>query len=269
MLHYINIMRPLNCLMGAIAVWIGSLVAGAALFPTTPAIYAMAAAFLICGAGMAINDYFDADIDKINKPKRPIPSGKMSRNTALVYSFLLFVAGIGFSYFINNNAFYVAIAVSIILALYAWKLKKIAVAGNVAVSVLVGLTFIYGGLAVSMFEKALMLALLAFFSNMAREIYKTIDDVMGDKQHGVNTLPVRIGVLKTRIIANIFVFIAVILSFAPFLTGMFGYVYLVFVSLADMLFVLSAFLPVKHGSKLCKFAMLVALISFLAGAIAS
>ena len=124
MLAYIEILRPLNCFMGAIAVWIGSLVAGAPLYPGEPVLFAMASAFLICGGGMAINDYFDTEIDRINRPKRPIPSGRMKKDSAFVYSIFLLLAGITLSYFINTNAFYTAITVSAILLSLMWSSAK-------------------------------------------------------------------------------------------------------------------------------------------------
>ena len=75
MLPYLNIIRPLNGLMSIIAVFIGGLVvAGTSVFLTIDIYFAMLAAFLISGAGNAINDYVDVDADKVNKPKRPMCS---------------------------------------------------------------------------------------------------------------------------------------------------------------------------------------------------
>jgi len=61
---YFKILRPLNCIISAVAVFIGFSVANSAVQFTIPLLMAMAAAFLICGAGQAINDYYDAKIDK-------------------------------------------------------------------------------------------------------------------------------------------------------------------------------------------------------------
>jgi len=202
MLGYLSLVRPLNGAMAAIATWTGAIVAGFPIgytnmltFPLSPVLLAMISVFLISSGGMAINDYFDAEIDKLNKPKRPIPSGKIKKKSALAFSIMLFVSGIAAAYFINANALGVAAFAAVLLIAYAAKLKKVIMAGHVSVSLLVGLTFIYGGIAAGNYIPALMMALLAVLSNTAREIYKSIEDVMGDKKHNVTSLPIKLGVL--------------------------------------------------------------------------
>jgi geranylgeranylglycerol-phosphate geranylgeranyltransferase len=193
--------------------------------------------------------------------------------TARTYATILFVIGIIISFFINIYAFGVALIAAIILIAYASRLKKTMLAGNVAISILVALTFIYGGLINFSLENAttliviLPLAVLAFLANMGREICKTIEDALGDKKEGAQTFAVKYGVLKTRSLASAFIILAILLSFVPFLIGTFGLAYLIVVVIADIVFVVAASAPVKHASKLTKFAMLIALIAFLIGAI--
>ncbi|MBI5061682.1 MAG: UbiA family prenyltransferase [Candidatus Aenigmarchaeota archaeon] len=268
--HFIKIMRPLNCIMSAIAVYISALVAGSAIFLVVPPMtvfYAMLVVFLVCSGGMVANDIFDIEIDKVNKPDRPLPSGKMSMKAAKAFSTLLMLAGIAISYFINYYAFFVAVAAALLLVLYAWKLKRVMLAGNITVSLLVGFTFIYGGLVNQNFITVMPLALLAFLSNMGREIYKTAEDVLGDKKGGADTLAVKFGVIKAKRIASIFIILAVLLSFVPFVLGILGLYYLIVVVFADILFLSAIVSPVKRSSKLAKIAMLVALIAFLIGAV--
>ncbi|MDI6720989.1 MAG: UbiA family prenyltransferase, partial [Candidatus Aenigmarchaeota archaeon] len=93
MLSYIKIIRPVNCVMAAIAVWLGSIVAGSGILPGQNILYGMLSAFFICGAGMIANDYFDIEIDKINKPKRPLASGSVSKHFAILYAALFFFIG--------------------------------------------------------------------------------------------------------------------------------------------------------------------------------
>jgi len=267
MFAYIEILRPVNGLMSALAVWVGSIVAGAALVPAQPVITAMVSVFLISGAGMVINDYYDIEIDKINKPKRPLPSGKIKLKASLIYSIILFLLGIALAYFININAFLIAILASILLFLYSARLKKTLLLGNVIVSLLVALSFAYGGLAAGNYFPTLLLAFLAFLANMGREMYKSIEDVMGDKKYGANTLPIKIGVLKSKMLANIFVITAVLFSFVPYFLGTFGQVYLFFVVIADIAFVAAAVSPVRYSAKICKIAMFIALLAFFAAAV--
>ncbi|MBI4018061.1 MAG: geranylgeranylglycerol-phosphate geranylgeranyltransferase [Candidatus Aenigmarchaeota archaeon] len=267
MFPYLEILRPINGLMTAIAVWVGSVVAGSALVPSSPVILAILSAFLISGAGMVVNDYYDIQIDRINRPKRPIPSGRMSLKAAKIYAAALFASGIALSYFINIYAFATAFIVSSVLYAYAARLKKMVLVGNVAISALVGTSFIYGGIAAGNYFPTLLLALLAFLANLAREIYKSIEDVLGDEKHGANTLPIKYGVLKAKMVANIIIIVTVLFSFVPYFLGAFGQVYLFFVVIADIAFVSAAVAPVRHSAKICKIAMNIALLAFLAASL--
>ena len=266
---YLSILRPLNGVMSIIAVWIGSLIAGAPLMPSFAVVLGMISVFLISGGGMAINDFFDAEIDKLNRPKRPIPSGKISSRKALIYSGALFVVGCAFSYLVNFDTLVTAIIVSGLLIAYAAQLKKTILIGNLIISGLVALTFVYGGLILGNYVALLPLALLAFLANTSREIYKTIDDTLGDRKYNVNSLALKIGVTNARIVANIFLIVAVIFSFVPYFLKILGPVYLFFVILADIVFISVAVAPVKYGSKLIKVAMLLALVAFFFGAYAT
>lgn len=265
MLAYVTIIRPLNCLMAAFAVYVASLIAGAPF--GMPVIYALISTFLICAGGMVINDYFDVEIDRVNKPARPIPSGKISKTKALIFSVALSIAGIAVSYLINIVSFAVAILASALLILYAWRLKKVMLVGHLNVSMLVALTFIYGGLINLNYLPVLSLAILALLSNVGREIYKSIEDVLGDKNAGVQTLPIKYGVIRARVMASLFVLFAIILSFAPYFLNIFSQVYLFFVAIADIIFLTAVVGPLKFASKLCKLAMLVALLAFFAGSV--
>ena len=265
MFAYIEIIRPLNCLMSALAVYIATVVAGAGFYPSTLVIYGMVAVFLICGAGMIINDYVDIKIDMINRPDRPLPSGRIKKNHAVLYSSVLFAIGIILAYMINTYCLYLAIFASLLLILYPALLKKIILLGHLSVSFLVALTFVFGGFITMNYIPTLLLALLAFLSNTGREIYKSIEDVLGDKKMGIKTLPMKFGVIKTRAIAFTFIIVAIVFSFVPFLLGIFGYVYLLFVIIADIVFLIAILLPTKFSSKACKIAMAIALFAFLAG----
>ncbi len=265
MLDYLKIIRPLNCLMAAIAVYIGALVSGA-LLPTQNIIYGMLSVFLICGGGMIANDYFDISIDKINKPKRPLASGSVSKHFAILYAALLFFAGNFLAFTVGESASYVALAASLLLLAYAARLKKTLVIGHFLVSLLVGLTFVYGGIISGSYLAASILGLLALLSNMGREIYKSVDDVEGDRRNGVKSLPLKIGVKPATIVASSFIFFAVILSLLPFISGILGMSYLLTVFIADILFIATLFRN-DGQAKLCKAAMLLAMIAFLIGAL--
>ncbi len=268
MLAYLKILRPLNGLMSVIAVWIGSLLAGYPLMPRMEILLGFISVFFVSGGGMVINDFFDIEIDKLNKPNRPLPSGKISRHTAVWYSAILFLVGVSAAFMIGYDALIIAVISAGLLIAYAASIKKTILVGNLVISGLVALTFIFGGIIANNYTPVLPLALLAFLSNVAREIYKTIDDALGDQKYDVNSVAIKLGVKNARMIANIFLIVAVIFSFVPYFLGLLGMVYLFFVIIADIIFLATAVVPVAYSSKLVKIGMLVALISFIAGAYA-
>ncbi len=268
MIDYLKLIRPLNCLMTAVAVYIGAVVAGGSF--AGPVILAMISAFLICAGGMAINDYHDIETDKVmvkkKKKDKPVAKGVIKKENALIISLVLSFIGLAAAYFISMAAFYIALFSAMVLFAYSTKLKRILFVGNFAISLLVALSFVYGAITVGSAASVLYLVLLAFLSNMGREIYKDIEDVMGDKKVGRKTLALHIGVLKAKSIATMFILAAVALSFVPFFLTM-DYVYLFFVIIADIVFIGAVISPIELRTKLCKAAMVIALIAFYAGAI--
>lgn len=144
---YIEILRPGNALMGAISIILVAIIDKTL---TIPVILAMITVFFETAAGNVINDYFDYNIDLINKPERPLPSGRISLKNGRNYAYLLFLAGTlcGFliSYITNNwIPFIIVIIADIILYLYAYKLKTTPLLGNLAVGFMTGFGFVFGG----------------------------------------------------------------------------------------------------------------------------
>ncbi|MBI4896536.1 MAG: UbiA family prenyltransferase [Candidatus Aenigmarchaeota archaeon] len=265
MLSYLTILRPLNGLMSVLAVVIGSGIVTGGLSFSIPLLLGALSVFLISGGGMIVNDIFDIEIDKINKPQRPLPSGKITKKIASIYAAVLFLAGLGCAALINQHALIIAVVASVLLIGYAAQMKKMLVVGHVVVSAMVAITFLFGAVIVGDPLRALPVALLAFLSNMGREIFKTIDDILGDSQAGVDSLPVKIGVIKSRWVAATFLFLAVLISPIPYIYGLFNEVYLFIVIIADILFLLAAILSIKYASKLTKLGMSISLLAFVAG----
>ena len=111
---YLEILRPINCAMAAVGVWIGFLLVSNTLYtPLLP--LALISAFLICGAGQCINDYFDYKIDKQKAPQRPIPAGKIPPDFAVYYALSLFGIGILLAVFLGVFPLLIAILYSFLL----------------------------------------------------------------------------------------------------------------------------------------------------------
>ncbi len=184
---FLELARPINCLIAAAATYIGYWLLAR---PDARALLAFVAVFFICAGGNTINDYFDRKIDRKDKPYRPIPSGRIEPSHALFYSVLHFAVGLFVALKINTYAFTIALASSILLALYSWTLKKHKAIGNGVISILVAMVFIFSQAAAGTQGITMLLAYAAFSSNMAREIAKDIEDIRAREE---NTLPKMIG----------------------------------------------------------------------------
>ncbi|UCD07637.1 MAG: UbiA family prenyltransferase [Candidatus Aenigmatarchaeota archaeon] len=186
MLPYITLIRPVNAFMSVVAVLIGGLlVAGknpALLSNPYPLTLVLIAVFLITGAGNAINDYIDVESDKVNKPKRPIPSGRVSRRSALAFSIVLFAVGIILTLFVNWACILIAVINSILLVIYSYSLQDRILLGNIVIGYLVGSTFLFGGAALGNLLLPGLLMLLAGLSTISREIVKDLEDIEGDRK---------------------------------------------------------------------------------------
>ncbi len=268
---YIEIIRAHNGLMAAVAVVIAGFILTSSL--TTQMFYGAVAVFLISSAGFVLNDYFDYEIDKINEPKRPMPSGKIKKNAAIAYALALIIAGVAISYhYLNVYCLWLVLLNTFLEFIYAWKLKRVAFIGNVLVSWLVASTFILGGLIFSTpiateMNIIWILAALSLLSNLGREIYGDVEDLVGDKAVGAKTLAVIIGKKNSSVLASVCIIAAVLLSIVPYYLGMLDMKYLAIVAVADLLFLYALTRDARGTQKWTRIAMFVALVAFVAGSI--
>ena len=275
---YLEILRPGNALMGAISIILIAIIDKTI---SIPIVLAMITVFFETAAGNVINDYFDYNIDLVNKPERPIPSGRISLENGKRYAYLLFAAGTvcGFliSYLTANwIPFIIVLIADVVLYLYAYKLKATPLIGNLAVGFMTGFGFVFGGFTInnpSIVMTSIFLGFFAFVMTTAREIIKDIEDVEGDRKDGARTLPILIGKKKPAILATILIIIDCALCPLLYIYHIFGALYLVIIAVAVMIFIYSAILimksqeePVAHkSSKLLKIGMLIAFLSFALG----
>lgn len=216
---YLHLMRPVNCLMMGFAVAVGAALANPVNLKTSwlNVAYGFVTGSMLTAASMAINDYYDREIDAVNEPNRPIPSGAVRPKEALVFASILTVAGFVVAYMTNLYCLLVAIVAWLVFSAYTTAGKRSGLPGNFLVSACVAIPFVYGNVAVlsSVSLYVLLFVLMVFMSNTGREITKGIVDVQGDKTQGVKTLAVRYGEKKAAVAAALFYLSAVALSVIP------------------------------------------------------
>ena len=261
--------------MSAVGIEIGGIVAvGSAAWGALAAtlILAAAAAASFTAAGNALNDIFDRETDRINHPDRPLASGRLTLGAARMFTVATFALAALLALFINGPALaIVAVNVLLMVSYEAW-LKARGAAGNLVIAYLVGSLFLFAG--VSVFRGAIdpliragILAALAFLATLGREITKDIEDMRGDVDR--RTLPQQIGAKRAGVVAAIVLVLCVVLSALPVALRVLGLGYAILVVPADGMFIYAAFHSAANparSQRVTKYAMIVALAAFLAGA---
>lgn len=267
---YLEIIRPGNALMAVITVLLMVIISGNFTYDVLAAVVVV---FILTGAGNSVNDYFDHKIDAINKPRRPIPSGRISLKAAGMYSLALFAVGIVLAFFIGLIPGIIVISSSILMIYYAYSLKKKFLIGNIVISFLTGLSFVFGGVVVGEITVSILLGFYAFLMTMAREIVKDMEDVEGDKIEGARTLPIISGLRISSILAGFFMIFASLSSPILYFIGIFTVFYLPLLFIAIILFLWGALSILKDQSvkntakvsKRLKIGMGITFLAFAAG----
>ena len=127
-------------------------VAGMVISGQTPSVNTLllgfAVGFFISGTAMMSNDYWDLEVDKINHPQRPLPSGRITVTEVKMLSILFSIAGLSAAALMGTVPLVFSIIIWIVGLLYNWKYKESGLPGNIMVSISVSSTFILGGIAV-------------------------------------------------------------------------------------------------------------------------
>ena len=176
----------------------------------------------IAAGGYVINNIMDQDTDEIAKPQNRVVGVSISETVAYNWYIGLTIVGVGIGFYLSNVIYKPTFAsmfilVATLLYMYATSFKQIPVLGNVVVALMLSTSIIIIGLfdilpAIDVdnrfrmkeaFDILMHYAIFAFIINLIREIVKDLEDMDGDYQSGINTLPIAIGVQKTKIIVGI------------------------------------------------------------------
>ena len=220
----LEVVRPINGIIAAVSVIIGAVLTKCGL--TQSVWLAALSCFLITGGGNSINDMVDKDIDRINKPERPIPSGRLSGKAAGIISIALFIAGVSIAGLVSFWLIEMAILVTVLLLLYSFSLKRRGFRGNIAVAFLGGLPFIYGGIAAEFITPTIIPFFFAFLFHLLRELIKDIEDIDGDRGYA-QTYPIVYGIKRARRLMNVLTVILILYTLFPYLAGIYGLPYLI------------------------------------------
>lgn len=179
----------------------------------------MVSSVLIAAAGYIINDYFDLNIDQINKPDKLVVEKIISRRWVIFWHLFLSLAGIMIGFYIDfkTNVRFLGFANTACVALlflYSISLKKKLLSGNLVISALTAWVILVVGwcetsnllqpnLIESFTEKITRISFLyagfAFVISLIREVVKDMEDMEGDRRYGCNTMPIAWGINATKV----------------------------------------------------------------------
>jgi 4-hydroxybenzoate polyprenyltransferase len=174
-------------------------------------ILVLATVFIAAG-GYVINDIYDIEADKINKPNKIIIGKHITEKNALTLFIILNIIGVGLGFYLSNGIgksgfFVIFIIASALLYIYSSYLKQILLVGNIIISFVVSLSILLVGIfelltaitdtnriiQITFFKIILDYAIFAFIINLVRELVKDIEDIEGDHKVGIQTLPIVLG----------------------------------------------------------------------------
>lgn len=249
----LRLMRPMNCIMMGFAVVVGAAIVGLGRLPTEWIGLALGftTAFSLTGCSMAFNDYFDREIDAINEPGRPIPSGMVKPIRALQISFGLSLLGLTAAFMTGPSLLGLALISLALMILYSTKGKRLGLTGNLLVSLCIAIPFIYGGMLIGggPAPNSILFSLMAFLSNTGREVNKGIVDVEGDKARGVRTVAASKGPKRAAQVASAFYLSSVAISVLPRLLGLVSSLYDIPVAVADGGLIYSSYSLLRNPSR--------------------
>lgn len=249
---------------------------------------------LIYAEGYVINDYFDLNIDRINKPDKVVVDKIISRRWVIFWHVFLSFAGIAIGFCIDwftNVKFLGLLNIIVVglLFLYSISLKKKLLIGNILVSALTAwsilvVTFcetsnlLQPGIIGSYTEKITRISFLytgfAFVISLIREVVKDMEDIEGDRRYGCNTMPIAWGMQSTKIFVSVWLVVLIsMLLFVQFyvliLRWWWSAAYSLLLIILPLFYIFKSLLSAKtskdyhHLSTLIKMVMFAGILSMM------
>ena len=273
-IYFIKLSRPLNTLTAGFAMVISSAILNNLNDLTIVIITALVVMAYTAGAN-SINDASDVSTDLVNRPDRPIPAGAISQKSAIIFSFFLFSFGTILALKLNNSAIVISVFIAMpLMVIYSTHLKGKALVGNLAVSIVVGLSFLFCGAAHYKINPMWLPAILSFCLTFLRELVKDVADLKGDLSNGLATFPIMAGVHRSSQLIIFLSFFIGLLVVWPFFYKIYGFWYgfMVFIGVEiPLAIVVGSFIynpgttSAIQAAKILKFSSLMGLIAIYLG----
>ncbi len=282
----LELLRPHNLIVAALTTYIGygSVAASFAssLYDGSYTLLALLVVVMVAAGGYAVNDYFDVATDKIVKPWRPIPSGRVPARAALALSIILVAGGVVLSAALSLPLLVFAAANAVLVVEYSRWIKRTGFLGNLVVALNSAATILFGALAKAVHDgvglplASLAPVAIAFSLVLGREIVKGVEDFEGDREECYLTLAVRMGPARAAKVASIVLLVTVAVSPVPLVWGGYTVAYAVLAAATDVMVLYTVYKlstagegevidVARRARTMLKLAFLVGALAFIAG----
>ncbi len=247
----LGLLRPVNAVMAAAAVFVGAVAVRHPVGWCAAGLGALSTFAASCAAN-SVNDAADVVADRINRPERPIPSGRVSPRAAVWTGLFLFAASAALAAPLGARALALVGAWVVLTTLYSVTLERLPLLGNVVVALVAASPLLMGGLTqgvpgagegpaagllgsavvvetgrrlVAAGERLAVMFALAALLHLAREFVKSAEDEPGDSVAGKRTIAVALGPGAALAWARVTLLVTMWAAAAPYLLGLMGLAY--------------------------------------------
>lgn len=241
---------------------------------------------LIAAAGYIINDYFDLNIDQVNKPEKLVVEKIIKRRWTILWHILLSVAGIAIGFYIDFTSHIWLLGFSNIVCVallffYSTTLKRRLLAGNIIISLLTSWVILVvawceynhlirtnNGLhADKILRETFLYAGFAFIISLIREVVKDMEDIEGDRRYGCRTMPIAWGVNATKVFVAVWLVVliatlCIVQVYALRLEWYWSVVYCIIAIVMPLIFILKKLFTAKSQQDYHKLSSLIKLVMF-------
>lgn len=189
------------------------------------------ASVFIAAGGYIINDYFDLNIDKINKPSKLVVDKYISRRWAMLLHLMFSTLGLLLTGVVAFNLqhpflFLFNLLSVVLLWFYSTTFKKQLLTGNIIISVLTAWVVFVMFVAeikwsagqllpigsdelITIYKAAVLYGGFAFIISLIREVIKDIEDELGDRKNGCKTMPIVWGMVSTKVFVSVWIIVLI------------------------------------------------------------
>jgi 4-hydroxybenzoate polyprenyltransferase len=258
----------------------------------------IAASVFIAAAGYIINDYFDLNIDRVNKPHKLVVEKIIKRRWAIVWHLVLSAIGLCLSFcaslLIGDWYFIITIAnfcCIVALWVYSTTYKRRLLIGNTLISALTAWVILvlyiaefphwfkvdagylqaYNYSMEKLFKYAVLYAAFAFVISLIREVIKDMEDMEGDAKYGCKTMPIVWGIPTTKVFVAVWIVVLLgaltilqfyVLHFNRWMVGLFYLIYSLAFIILPLAWILRRLYLAKVANDYHKISTIVKLVMF-------